>query len=99
MEASEVASLLTRRYRRGLVIFSTLWLASIIWGGHKLVASNNRSWAAAAFFAAILLGLGFNHARKGFVSAKHVSANPGMVYWAHSGSVRLPFSSRSLNYF
>jgi hypothetical protein len=99
METSEVVRLLTRRFRRGLVIFPTLWLALVVFAGQTLIASRNRPWGVAAFITAILIGLGFHQVRKGFVLAKKVSANPRIVYWAHSSSQRLPFSTNSLNYF
>ena len=99
MESSDVFRLLTRRFRRGLVIFPTLWIVAIIWGGQSLVGSRNRSWAVAASFAALLFYLGFDHVRKEFVSAKKVSVNPRIVYWGHSANLRLPFSARSSKYF
>ena len=99
MESSELDRFLTRRFRRGLVIFSILWLISVGWAGQTLVASGNRAWAVAAFFAAMLSGLGFQHVRKGFIVAKRVSANPKIVYWAHSSGLRLPLSTKSQNFF
>ena len=38
---------------------------------------------SAAFLAALLFFLGFNHLREQFVAASKVSQNPQIVYWAH----------------
>lgn len=81
MQAQEVYSLLVRRIRRGIVIFGGLFVVLCIASG--LLASRHTAWAAAAFVAAILMGLGFRHVRSRDTSARKIAADPQIVYWAH----------------
>jgi len=82
MQAQEVYRLLVRRVRRGIVMFGTLSAVLCIASGLAL-ADRHTAWAAAAFVAAILVGLGFRHVRSRDISARKISANPKIVYWAH----------------
>jgi hypothetical protein len=81
MQAQEVYRLLVRRIRRGTVIFGALSVVLCIGSGLAL-ANRHTAWAVAAFVAAILVGLGFRHVRSRDISARKISANPQIVYWA-----------------
>jgi len=82
MQTQEVYRLLVRRIRRGLIIFGALTVILCISSG---VASANKhtGWAVAAFVAAILVAFGFRHVRTREISARKISSNPQVVYWAH----------------
>jgi len=82
MQAQEVYRLLVRRVRRGIIIFGVLFVVLCISSG-LASAEKQRAWAVAAFVAAILVGLGFRHVRSRDISARKISANPQIVYWAH----------------
>ena len=82
MQAQEVYRLLVRRIRRGIVIFGVLSLVLCISSGLAL-AGKQTAWALAALVAAIVAGLGFRHVRSREISARKISANPQIVYWAH----------------
>lgn len=84
MQPSEVFRLLTCGIRRGLIMFSILWLVSIGCTGSALLVSSLHPWAVAGFLAAILLGLAWIHVRGRYLAAWKVSENPQLVYWAHS---------------
>jgi len=82
MQSSEVYRLLSRRPRRGRIIFGTLSLAFPVFGGFAL-ATDRVAWAVAAFFAGLLFGLGFRHVWERDASAWSVAQDPQLVYWAH----------------
>jgi hypothetical protein len=82
MPAQEVYRLLVRRIRRGFIIFGVLSVV-LCMGSGLAWADGQTAWAVAAFIAAILVGLGFRHVRSRDISARKVSANPQIVYWAH----------------
>ncbi len=82
MQAQEVYRLLVRRIRRGIIIFGAL--SAILCMASAFASANRHTgWAAAAFVAAVLVGLGFRHVRNRDISARKISANPKIVYWAH----------------
>ena len=82
MQAQEVYRLLVRRIRRGVIIFGTLSVVLCVSSGVAL-ANKHTVWAAAAFAWAILAGGGFRHVRNRDLSARKISDNPQIVYWAH----------------
>jgi hypothetical protein len=82
MQAQEIYRLLVRRIRRGIVVFGALFVGLCIASGLAL-ADRHTAWAAAAFVAAVLAGLGFRHVRSRDISARKISANAKIVYWAH----------------
>jgi len=82
MEAQHVYRLLVRRIRRGIVIFGALSVGLCIASG-VAIAEKRTAWAVAAFVGAILVGLGFHHVRSRDVSARRISADPQIVFWAH----------------
>ena len=97
MQSSQVYRLLVRRIRRGLIIFSILWLVSSASGGLALICPGGRPWAVAAFLAGILFYLGADHVRKRDASAWRVSENPQLVYWAHPMTPHQPLSDRAIH--
>jgi hypothetical protein len=92
MQPSDVYSLLTRRIRRGLIVFSILRFASIGAAVWALVTPGNRPWGVSAFLLSILFHLGGNTVWKQNVSAWKISGDPGLVYWAHPNDLRQPCS-------
>jgi hypothetical protein len=82
MDSSEVYRLLSRRVRRGVVVFGALSLVCCIASGLAF-AEKQTAWAVAGFEGAILLGLGFRHVRGRDISARKLSSNPQLVYWVH----------------
>jgi hypothetical protein len=83
MQAQQVYRLLVRRIRRGIVIFGVLSAVLCIASGFALV-HRQTAWAIAAFAAATLVGLGFRHVRSRDISARKISTDPRIVYWAHA---------------
>jgi hypothetical protein len=64
------------------MIFGALFAVLCACSGLAL-AEKQTAWAVAAFEAAILVGLGFRHVRSRDISARKISDNPQLVYWAH----------------
>lgn len=87
MQPSEVYRLLGRRARRGLIIFPSLWFASLATVAVASLIPGGHSWAVAAIFASILSYVAFGHVRKGLFLAWTVSENPQLVYWAQPNIV------------
>src|SRR5262245_60380170 len=82
MQAQEVYRLLSRRIRRGLIVFGAL--SVVLWISSGLALANRQiAWAVAEFMTAILVGLGFRHVRSRDISARIISSNPQVVYWVH----------------
>jgi len=81
-DADGIARLLTRRTRRGLVIFGVLWIVAIAVACVGFVAGQYFG-AIGAFFTAILFYLGLDHVKKRHRSALLVAHHPKLVYWAH----------------
>ena len=86
MQPSEIYRLLGCRPRRGRIVFGTLFLACSVSGGFAL-AIDRVAWVVAAFFAGLLVGLGFRHVRERDVSARSVAECPELVYWAHPATI------------
>jgi hypothetical protein len=76
---------LLRRFRRGGILFHSLYLILLGCAGGALVCHLGISWAIAAFILClvcrltVLLSIG----RK-YISACNVAENPQIVYWGHS---------------
>jgi hypothetical protein len=83
MQPPEVFRLLTRKIRRGGIMFRILWLVSLGCTGAALFVPGFRSWAVAGFLASMLFMLGWIHVRGRYLSALAVSEHPQLVYWAH----------------
>ena len=83
MQPAEIYRLLTQRVRRGLIIFTGLWFASVISCGLLMVYPAGRPWAAAIFLVGMFAGLGRAHVYKRNVAARKVAFDPRLVYWAH----------------
>lgn len=83
MEAPEVYRMLSRRIRRGIVIFGALAIGLCVLSGVAL-ANRERAWGASAFSAALLFHLGFQHVRSRDIAARKISEQPQLVYWAHA---------------
>ena len=98
MQSSEVYYLLVRRIRRGLVIFTILWFASVIVTCIlALIVPGGRPWAVTAFLASIYIYLGRDHVGKRHISALRVSEYPQVVYWAHPTSGHQAFSNDAMH--
>jgi hypothetical protein len=82
MEPNEIYRLLSRRMRRGVIIFGTLFVVLCISCGLAF-ADKQTSWAVASFVTAILMGLAFRHVRSRDTAARKIASNPHLVFWAH----------------
>jgi len=62
MQSSEVYRLLARRIRRGLIIFTTLVLVTIVSSGVAMGVTGGGPWAVISLLAGILFYLAWKHA-------------------------------------
>jgi hypothetical protein len=92
MEQPEAYCLFMRRVRRGAIIFKILSLVFTGVAGLALATPGLRPWAAAAFLLGVCCLLGVRHVGGRYISARKVSENPQIVYWAHPTR---PFESLS----
>ena len=83
MQSSEVYRLLARRIRRGLIIFPTLLLVTIVSSGVATVVTGGRPWAFVGLLPGFLFYFGWKHVFNRNVTARRVSEYPQLVYWAH----------------
>lgn len=98
MQSSEVYSLLVRRIRRGMVIFSTLWLVAIVAGALAFWGPRIGPWGIAIFLTAMFCRFCFGQVRQSSLLAREISADPGIVAWAQLSKIRPVFmSDRFLN--
>lgn len=89
--------MLTRDIRRGLIIFSTLRLISIVFCVFAFMTDGLRPWAALSFIASVIFMLSVNHVQKRAIAAEKVSRDPQIVYWAHPTTAHEPLSSNSIH--
>src|SRR5580698_10568023 len=96
MEIPEGYQLFLRRGPRGIMIFGILRIVSAVFGGVALTIPGYRAWAVASILAYGLFSVGLHHVRGWYVSARKVSENPQLVYWAHPTAVRQHLSSAAI---
>lgn len=88
MESPEVYRVLIHRIRRGLVICTILWYASVAFIVLALMVPGGRPWAVTAFLTSLMCNYGVVHVRIRIATACAVSENPKLIYWAHPTSGR-----------
>ena len=96
MQLPEGYRLFLRRGPRGMIIFGTLRLVSFLVVVVALPMHFYPAWVVAGIFAYGLFTVGSHHVRNWYVSARKVSENPQLVYWAHPTTVRQHLSSDSI---
>ncbi len=93
MQPPEVYRLLSRRVRRGEIIFGVLSFVLYASSVAALVTGRG-SLAFGTFPAGLLCGLALQHVRDRNASARIVSENPHLVFWAHPTVI--PYHNRWL---
>jgi len=81
-EAGEIARLLTRRIRRGIILWNVLRLAAGIGAGIEFIEKQYVA-AIGALFIGILFGVALDHVKRRSNCALLIVRNPQLVYWAH----------------
>jgi hypothetical protein len=74
--------MLTRRTRRGVIIFNVLRYGFAVAAGIEMC---NQEWfgGVGAILGAVLFGLGYDHVKKRRDAALLLAQQPHLVYWAH----------------
>jgi len=96
MKEPEAYHRFKRRIRRGVVFFHMLWIVSVVFAGVTLVTPGRRCWAVSGLLMGILSGLAARQVRERYISARKVSENPQVVYWAHPTRPFVRFSSEKV---
>jgi hypothetical protein len=80
MEPNEIYLSLSRRFRRGEVVFGSLWIASMV---TIVVAVEVKNWSlvAAGFLAGMQFGLANFFIHRSNEAAWNAAFHPQMVYW------------------
>ena len=77
-----ISRMLTRRTRRGVIIFNVLRYGFAVAAGIEMC---NQEWfgGVGAILGAVLFGLGYDHVKKRRDAALLLAQQPHLVYWAH----------------
>ncbi len=87
IQSKDIYRQLSRRPRRGRVVFGTLSLAFAALGGAALATGG--SGALAALIVGLLFGLGYLHVRERDDSARRIAEGPHSVFWVHASTIPL----------